>query len=148
MNFHEFLIFSEFCDFCEFWYFCLICTIFCTRRKMHHQESKNHETTALHSLNIIKKSDKDIVKNSPKKFIKIEFFWKKCTKQREIILVFGHYTSQCLKITQKVAFSIFQFWDFPPMFVLLKLTCLVTLFDRKFQIFKKSLKLTVFGIFD
>ena len=39
---------------------------------MHHQESKNHETTALHSLNIMKKSDKD-----KKKFIKIEFFGKK-----------------------------------------------------------------------
>ena len=26
---------------------------------------------------------------------------------------------------------IFQFWHFPPIFVLLKLTCLVTLFDRK-----------------
>ena len=35
---------------------------------------------------------------------------------------------------------IFQFWHFPPIFVLLKLTCLVTLFD--------SLKWTIFGIFD
>ena len=26
---------------------------------------------------------------------------------------------------------VFQFWHFPPIFVLLKLTCLVTLFDRK-----------------
>ena len=42
---------------------------------------------------------------------------------------------------------IFQFWHFPPIFVLLKLTCLVTLFDRNHQVFKKSPKLTIFGIF-
>ena len=30
---------------------------------------------------------------------------------------------------------IFQFWHFPPIFVLLKLTCLVTLFDRKLHLF-------------
>ena len=36
--------------------------------------------------------------------------------------------SHCLKIPQNVAF---EFWHFPPIFVLLKLTCLVTLFDRK-----------------
>ena len=33
------------------------------------------------------------------------------------------------------------------IFVLLKLTCLVTLFDRKIQVFKKSPKLKIFGIF-
>ena len=33
-----------------------------------------------------------------------------------------------LKMTQNVAF---EFWHFPPTFVLLKLTCLVPLFDRK-----------------
>ena len=32
-------------------------------------------------------------------------------------------------------------------FVSLKLTCLVTLFDRNLQIFKKSPKWTIFGIF-
>ena len=31
---------------------------------------------------------------------------------------------------------IFQLWHFPPIFVLSKLTCLVTLFDHKLQIFK------------
>ena len=40
---------------------------------------------------------------------------------------------------------IFQFWHFPPIFVLLKLTCLVTLFDRKLQVFKNSSKLIIFG---
>ena len=32
-------------------------------------------------------------------------------------------------------------------FVLSKLTCLVTLFDRNLQVFKNSPKLTIFGIF-
>ena len=39
--------------------------------------------------------------------------------------------THCLKITQTVPFELFKFWHFPPIFVLLKLTCLVTLFDRK-----------------
>ena len=38
-------------------------------------------------------------------------------------------------------FDILTFWHFPPIFVLLKVTCLVTLFDRKLQIFKNSPKL-------
>ena len=37
---------------------------------------------------------------------------------------------------------------FPPIFVLLKLTCLVTLFDCKLQVFKNSPKWTIFGIFN
>jgi len=37
----------------------------------------------------------------------------------------------CLKITQNVAF---EFGHFPSIFVLLKVTCLVTLFDRKLQV--------------
>ena len=41
---------------------------------------------------------------------------------------------------------IFQSWHFPPIFVLLKLTCLVTLFDRKLQAFKNSPTWTIFGI--
>ena len=41
-----------------------------------------------------------------------------------------------------------NFWHFPPIFVLLKLTCLVTLFDRKLQIFKNSPKWTILGIFN
>ena len=36
-------------------------------------------------------------------------------------------------------------WHFSSIFVLLKLTCLVTLFDRKFQVFKKSPKFTIFN---
>ena len=38
--------------------------------------------------------------------------------------------------------------NFPPIFVLLKLTCLVTLFDRKLQAFKNSPKCTIFDIFN
>ena len=52
----------------------------------------------------------------------------------------------CLKITQNVAFEI---WHFPPIFVLLKLTCLVKIIcDRKLQVFKQSPKGTIFGIFN
>ena len=51
--------------------------------------------------------------------------------------------TQCLKITQNVAF-----WHFLPIFVLSKLTCLVTLFDRKLQVFKSSPKWTILGIFN
>ena len=43
---------------------------------------------------------------------------------------------------------IFEFWHFPPIFVILKLTCLVTLFDRKLQFFKNSPKWTILGIFN
>ena len=53
-------------------------------------------------------------------------------------------SSHCLKITQNVAF---EFWHFPPIFVLLKLTYLATLFDRKLQVLKNSLEWTIFGIF-
>ena len=38
--------------------------------------------------------------------------------------------------------SLLKFWHFPPIFVRLKLTCLVTLFDRKLQVLKNSPKLT------
>ena len=43
---------------------------------------------------------------------------------------------------------ILEFWHFPPIFVLLKLTCLVSLFDSKLQVFKNSPKWTIFGIFN
>ena len=46
--------------------------------------------------------------------------------------------SHCLKITQNVAF---EFWHFQPSF------CLVTLFDRKLQVFKNSPKWTIFWHF-
>ena len=42
--------------------------------------------------------------------------------------------------------QIFEFWHFPQFFVILKLTCLVTLFDRKLQVFKTSSKLTIFWL--
>ena len=43
--------------------------------------------------------------------------------------------------------SYHDFWHFPPIFVLLKLTCLVTLFDRKLQVFKKLAKMDHFWHF-
>ena len=39
------------------------------------------------------------------------------------------------------------FLHFSSIYVPLEFTCLVTLFDRKLQVFKKSPKLTIFGIF-
>ena len=55
--------------------------------------------------------------------------------------------SQYSKITQNVAFEFFNFWRFPPIFVLLKMTCLVTLFDRKLQVFQKLAKMDYFLAF-
>ena len=57
-----------------------------------------------------------------------------------IILITVH-NPQCLIITQNVAF---EFWHFSSIFVLLKLTCLVTLFDHKLQVIKNSTKLPIF----
>ena len=51
--------------------------------------------------------------------------------------------AHCLKITKNVAFKIFDILAFQPIFVLLKLTCLVTLFDCKL-----IPKLAIFGIFN
>ena len=48
----------------------------------------------------------------------------------------------------KCRILILALWHFPSIFVLLKLTCLVTLFDRKLQLFKNSPKWTIFGIFN
>ena len=45
-------------------------------------------------------------------------------------------------------FEILDFGIFQQFFVLRKLTCLVTLFDRKLQVFKNSPKWTIFGIFN
>ena len=64
-------------------------------------------------------------------------------KQFRILKIECTILAHSLKITQNVAF---EFWYFPPIFVLLKLTCLVTLFDYKLQVFKNSPKYTIFGI--
>ena len=51
--------------------------------------------------------------------------------------------AQCLKITQNVAFEFLNFGIFHQ----LNLTCLVTLFDRKLQVFKNSPKMDYFWHF-
>ena len=48
---------------------------------------------------------------------------------------------------QKCRIWIFK-WHFPPIFIRLKVTCLVTLFDHKLQVFKNSPKWTFFDIFN
>ena len=61
----------------------------------------------------------------------------------QLLHCLGKYNARCLKIAQNVTF---QFWHFPPFLVLLKLTFLVTMLDRKLQGFKISPKWTIFGI--
>ena len=62
------------------------------------------------------------------KILEMSFILVYSRLYRALIETFAH----CLKITQNVAF---EFWHFPPIFVLLKLTCLVTLFERKLHFF-------------
>ena len=50
------------------------------------------------------------------------------------------------KITQNVSFPFLNFSIFTSFCPIKKMTCLVTLFDRRPQVFKNSLKLTIFGI--
>ena len=68
------------------------------------------------------------------------------------ILMYKNRTSFTIKHTVwkllKMSHLIFLILAFSPIFVLFKLTCLVTLFDRKLQVFKKLPKLTIFGIFN
>ena len=49
--------------------------------------------------------------------------------------------------TQNSHLNFFRFGSYHKFFVLLRLTCLLTLFDRKF-VFKISPKLTIFGTFN
>ena len=49
---------------------------------------------------------------------------------------------QCHIVWKLLKMSHFQFWHFLPIFVLLKLTYLVTLFDQKLQVFKNLPKWT------
>ena len=51
-----------------------------------------------------------------------------------------------MKITKNVAFEVLAFST--NFYVLIKVTCLVTLFDCKLQVFKNSPKWTIFGIFN
>ena len=50
-------------------------------------------------------------------------------------------------ISPKMSHLNFEFWHFPSIFDLLKLTCLVTLFDRKLHVFKKLAKMDHFFAF-
>ena len=59
-------------------------------------------------------------------------------------MIHRHKITQWVENRQKIAF---EFWHFIPIFVLLKDTCLVSLFGCKFQVFKKLTKIDYFGIF-
>ena len=54
------------------------------------------------------------------------------------LLCMNYTTTQWLKIAQNVSLSIFQFWPFSPIFALLKLAGLVTLFSGSFSFSKSS----------
>ena len=75
---------------------------------------------------------------------------KQKTNLKTQFLIFGSSSSSSTLFEKysKCCIWFFPFWHFPPIFVLLKLTCLVTLFDRKLQVFKNSPKWTIFGIFN
>ena len=49
---------------------------------------------------------------------------------------------------QKYPIWMFEFWHFPPFFVLWKVTCLVTLFDRKLLVVINRPNWPFFGIFN
>ena len=70
--------------------------------------------------------------------------WKLSLKKIADFRMFGFDT--LFENYSKCRICFFEFWHFPPIFVLLKLTCLVTLFDRKLQVFKNSQKWTIFDI--
>ena len=64
------------------------------------------------------------------------------------LLSYFYYYSKRPKNRLYIVGKLLKMSHFPPIFVLLKLTCLVTLFDRKLQVFKNLLKWTIFGIFN
>ena len=65
-------------------------------------------------------------------------------KKISIVITYNDFT--VFENHPKCLIWILAFWHFSPIFVLLKLTYLVTLFDRKLQFFKNSSKFTIFGI--
>ena len=79
------------------------------------------------------------------KFNFIATRWDFYLKNWHFLVIFWLCT--VFKNHSKCRIWIFKFWHFPPIFVLLKLTCLVALFDRKLQIFENSSKLTIFSNF-
>ena len=59
-------------------------------------------------------------------------------RAKRVKLYFFVVISHSLKLTQNVAFEFFHINIFPSIFVLFRLTSLVTLFDRKLWVFKNS----------
>ena len=73
---------------------------------------------------------------------KIQFLSKKYILTKSVKFHPPHSACKLLKMSH-LNFSI---WHFPPIFFLIKVTCLVTLFDRSFRFSKSSPKCTIFGI--
>ena len=57
--------------------------------------------------------------------------WTNCSKSSFFVQKFNFDFHTVFENHPKCRIWIFEFWHFPPIFDLLKLTCLVTLFDRK-----------------
>ena len=60
-----------------------------------------------------------------------------------LLIIPKYYHHTVFKNSQKYRISVFQFWPFPPILFLLKLTCLVTLLDRKLQILNETFYVTL-----
>ena len=70
------------------------------------------------------------------------------THSNHIFLVLLEEIRICTVFGNRPKCRIFHRFSISSIFVLLKLTCLVTLFDRKLQVFKNSPKLAIFAIFN
>ena len=78
-------------------------------------------------------------------FLKSFLSFCSSSRKQEFLLVIDYFSKKNLENISK---CLIWNWHFSPIFVLLKLNILVTLFDRKLQVFKNSPKWTIFGIFD
>ena len=83
---------------------------------------------------------KTAIKTFPRHYLKILSFQKRENRTFSAL--------HSVENHPKCRIRIIEFWHFPPIFVPLKLTCLVTLFDRKLQVFKNSPKWVIFVLFN
>ena len=87
--------------------------------------SRNAPTSKQNLQSRLKTKETLFLSKAKKRVRKYLHFWPS-----PLLTLFENYS--------KCRIWIFEFWHFPPIFFLLKLTCLVTLFDRKLQFFRNS----------
>ena len=130
-----------------------------TARKAYHNQDWHYNFFLVYSIHIVSSQQSGTLAQKYNLCPRIQFwtFWRILLHQliwfvlcqiqflnslKCIELIFhAKYRAQGLKITQNVAFDFLAFFS---IFCTLKVTCLVTLFDRKFT---KMAKLMIFGIF-